>query len=430
MRRYRDKRLYGRDESRFIWAKLRDENGRIKPVSTRCTDETAAALFCDEWERRAADPSYKLAAETTLRGAINDHLAEVRRQDVSDATYSIALCKLGHFVRLWGESWPLLRVTNTLVLAFIDAREAEGVKPYTVKKELGALKRMLEWARFRGTFPRDLATVFPPNYSGRHKPKTRTPTREEVVRLLAQMSPERGAHLAFIVATGARWGESVRACRADVDMKTLVVTLRGTKTALARGTVPITGISWDFIVYALEHAPGKVPLFNKWSSGSYFRDIHAACARAGVAKLSPNDLRRAFGKWHRDMILLAGGGKESAAEQVSVMLRHATDKLAQTTYAAVSGADLGPAIRALSPVPILTAQAAETAPNDTNQGHETVEKQRAREDSDLRHSASKASTPSTSQERRSVGNKLAYDRRKKTPAVANPATSRKSGGPT
>jgi integrase len=421
MRRYRDRRLFDRDESRFIWAKLRDENGRIRPVSTRCTDEAAASLFADEWERRSADPSYRAAAETSLGDAIRDFLTEVRRRGVSAATYSIAETKLGHFIRVWGPTWPLLRVTNTLVLAFIDQRESEGVKPYTVKKELGALKRMLEWARFRGTFPRDLATVLPPHYSGRHKPKDRTPTREEVVALLQQLSAARGAHVAFIVATGARWGESVRACRSDIDLDALVVKLRGSKTELARGVVPITGVTWDFLVYAMRHAPGRSPMFAKWSNGSYFRDLHAACRRAGIDPLTPNDLRRSFATWHRNAIIAGGGGKESAAEQVSVLLRHATDKLAQTTYARVSGADLGPTLRAFAPVPILTARTAETAPDGHNCESKPLEKQHARHDSNMRHPASKAPTPSTSRERRSRGNKLAHAART-TPAVADPAT--------
>ncbi len=418
MRRYRDKRLFDRAESRFIWAKLRNELGQIRPVSTRCTDEEAASLFCDEWERKAADPAYRLASEATLSTGINDFLDEVRRSKASAATIEIAECKLGHFVRLWGATWPLLRITNTEVLKFIDTREAEGVKPYTVKKELGQLKRMLEWAKFRGTFPRDLATVLPPNYSGQHKPKTRTPSRDEVVRLLANMPAHRAAHVAYLVATGARWLESVRARLVDVDMRELVITLNGSKTALARGTVPITGITWDFVVFAIEHAPGTSPLFAKWSRGSYWRDIQAACRRAGIEPLSPNDLRRAFGGWHRHAIMAGGGGKESAAEQTSILLRHATDKLAQTTYARVTGAELGPSIRAFSPVPILTAGTAETTENDPNCQMKTLEKLHARTDSNHRHPASKAGALVVPQSPRSVGNKQAHARRKSSAAVA------------
>lgn len=413
MRSFRDRRLFERGESRFIWAKLRDEHGRIKPVSTRCTDEEAASLFCNEWERKAADPAYRVAAEATLDSAVGDFFAELRRSKVSDATYEIAETKLGHFVRLWGADWPLLRISNTLVLAYIDAREKEGVVPYTVKKELSHLERTLAWARFRGSFPHDLATIFPPNYSGKHKPKKRAPSREEVARLLMNMQPRRAAHVAFIVATGARWSESVRAQREDVDLKALLIHLRGKKTELASGAVPVTGVSWDFIVFALEHAPGSAgePLFAKWSSGSYWRDIQAACVRADIEALSPNDLRRAFGGWHRQAILLGGGGKDSAAEQTSIMLRHTTDKLTQTTYARISAAELGASIRGFAPVPILPGAAAETAESDTNETKKDREMLHARCDSNTRHPASKASTLGSPQSPRTVGNKQAHARR-------------------
>ncbi len=418
MRRFKDKRLYERGESRFIWAKLRNEHGQIRPVSTRCTDEEAATLFADEWERKAADPAYRLAAEATLADAVGEFFDELRRKKVSASTMEIAECKLGHFIRLWGGDWPLLRITNTIVLQYIDTREAEGVVPYTVKKELGHLERTLAWARFRGTFPRDLATVIPPNYSGQHKPKDRSPSREEVVRLIANMPAHRAAHVAFIVATGARWSESVHALRTDVDFKALFITLRGSKTALARGTVPITGVTWDFIVFALENATGDKALFAKWFKGSQWRDIQAACVRAGIAPLSPNDLRRAYGGWHRAAILAGGGGKESAAEQTSILLRHATDKLAQTTYARITGAELGPSIRMFAPVPILTAGAAESVQDSPNGHAKTSEKLHARRDSDPRHPASKAGALRASQGTRSVGNRLGHERRRGGASVA------------
>ena len=410
-RSFRDRRLYARGESRFIWARVRDEHGHIKPVSTRCTDEKAATLFADEWERRAADPSYKRASETTLDGAIVDYLTQQQRKAVSEATMSIARTKLGHFVRLWGGSWPLSRVDNDLMLKFIDTREGEGVKPYTVKKELSAMRRCLEWATFRGTFQRPLATVFPPHYSGKHKPKTRAPLPEEVMRLLAHLTPKRAAHVAFLVATGARLGESFRACREDVDLDKRLVRLRGTKTEKAAGVVPITPLTWDLIVYALHHAPGSSPLFEHWGEGNYWRDLQAACRRAEIAPLSPNDLRRAFGKWHRQALLRSGGSKESAAELTSVLLRHSTDKLAQTTYATVTGEDIAPALQDLAPVRILTAGTAGTASTGHNRRTFSEGNERACSDSNGGHSASKTTCQVMPESPRSVGNSQAHARR-------------------
>jgi integrase len=361
-RKYRDPRLFDRG-GRFIWARVRDEHGLIQRLSTRCTSEAAASAWADEYERKAADPSYRRAAEATLGSAIADWLAELRRRKVSAATYSIAETKAGHFVRLWGVDWPLLRIENDLVLRYIDTRErepgakrGETVAPLTVKKELGALKGILEWARFRGTFPRDLATVLPPRYSGQHKPRTRFLTHAEAVALLRQLEPRRGAQVAFIIATGARRGESFRARRSDahLDAGNPHVEIRGTKTAKAKGTVPITGLSHPFLIYALQHAPGKDVLFDPW--GKMVRDLAAACARAGIEPVSANDLRRTCGKWHR----LAG----ATAEQVSIILRHSTDTLAQTTYGQISGADIGPALRLFAPIQPVSDLYAATAPTE------------------------------------------------------------------
>lgn len=347
MRRYRDKRLYDRG-GRFIWARVRDERGAIVRVSTHCTDEKAASLFADEWERRAADPGYRRAAAATLGTALSDWLTELRRRGVSAGTYDFDTRKLGHFLRVWGKDWPLLRVTNDLVLSYIDQRMSEPgatvgsrVKPLTIKHELAALKRMLEWAKFRGNFPTDLATVIPPGFSGKHKPRTRAPTAEEVVAIMRELEPHRAAHVAFIAATGARRAESFRACLEDVDLEGLTVRIRGTKTERAADRVPITGITYPFVLFAVQNAPGKSPMFAPW--GKLNRDVAAACKRAGVDRVSPNDLRRAFGKWHR----LAG----ASAEEVSLLLRHTTDTLAQTTYAKVSAADIGDKLRAMIPLP-------------------------------------------------------------------------------
>lgn len=351
-RTFRDRRLYQR--GRYIWARVRDEHGQIIRVTTRCTSEQAASAYADEYERKAADPHYRRSTETTLEGAISDYLVELGRRKVSEATLEIFATKAGHFVRLWGAQWPLVRIENDLVLRYIDRRESEGVTPLTIKKELGALKGMLEWARFRGSFSRDLATVLPPRYSGKHKPRTRWLPQQEAMRLLHQLTPRRAAHVAFILATGARRGESFRARREDVHLADANphVYIRGSKTERSRGTVPVTGITHPFLVYALQHAPGKDVLFDPWDK--MVRDLDSACERAKIAKCSANDLRRTYGKWHR----LAG----ASAEQVSVMLRHATDTLAQTTYAQVSGADIGPAMRQLAPISSVSDLYAATAP--------------------------------------------------------------------
>lgn len=78
-----------------------------------------------------------------------------------------------------------------------------------------------------------------------------------------------------------------------------------------------------------------------------WRDVGAACVRAGIEHLSCNDLRRAFAGWHREALMAVGASASSAAELVSKLLRHATDRLAQTTYADVDAQVVGRVISKL-----------------------------------------------------------------------------------
>jgi hypothetical protein len=230
-----------------------------------------------------------------------------------------------------------------------------------------------------------------------------------VVALLQNLEPHRAAHVAFIVATGARRAESFRACREDVDPKGLTIRIRGSKTERANDRVPITGLTRDFVLFAIQKAPSDVPLFAPW--GKMNRDIAAACVRAGIDRVSPNDLRRAFGKWHR----LAG----ATAEQVGLLLRHTTDTLAQTTYAKVSAADIGEALREMPgmSVPDLYAGDAQTAPYDPNTSAPNTGKQASPTRFELVTPGLGNQSTEDGPSPRSVGNKLAHAKRRKAHIV-------------
>ena len=74
--------------------------------------------------------------------------------------------------------------------------------------------------------------------------------------------------------------------------------LCGTKTVKSRRVVPIVGAGVQLLEYALRFAEGEHGvLFRDW--GNVRRDLEAACKRAGIAKVSPNDLRRTYATWLR-----------------------------------------------------------------------------------------------------------------------------------
>jgi integrase len=357
----RDKRLYWRGST--IWARVLGPAGRIIRQTTKCRDEAAAVAKANEFERVASDPSYAAAQATTLEAAVTAYVADKKRRGAADATLKIAAVKAGHFIRIWGPDLPMLRVTSKLVADYIDKRLGEGVKRHTVYLELGHLRQTLKIATHLGTFHTPIERVLPPYFTSGHRPKDRWPTPEELTKLVSHLSKHRAAHVLYFAATGARLGEAARARRGDTDFARRLVHLRGTKTEKADDDVPITVVNEAMLRWSLDHAPGKGLLFKPW--GKLHRDLAAACVRAGIRKVTPNDLRRAFAKYHR----LAGVDVTT----VSKMLRHTTDKLAQTTYAKVSGNEVGdlaskqilsPFALSLPGVSILYAGAAETAGNE------------------------------------------------------------------
>lgn len=356
------------------WCRVRNRAGRIVRTSTRCRDREAALLEWQSLERAAIDSGNAAAAKATFASCLVDYLQELRVSGVSKTTMAIAEQKCGHFVRLWRRGHvPMTKIRKPLVNEYIEQRLREGVVRYTVKRELQHLGRLLKVAYANAKLEVQPERILPPLFRAGFRRVKRAPSLDEMRALVGQLGEHRAAHLLFMAATGCRKKESFLAQRSDVDWAGGLVQLRGTKTAAARGAVPITPITAPFLRWAVDHAPGRARLFNPW--GNIWRDVSAACVRAGIEHLSCNDLRRAFGSWHREALMAVGGSDRSAAELVSKLLRHTTDKLAQTTYADLDAPKIGRVIsKLLGTVPDLYQTTAQTAETESNGHNETERK--------------------------------------------------------
>jgi integrase len=242
-----------------------------------------------------------------------------------------------HLLRLLGEDRPLAKVDAIAVDAFIAARLEEGASRNTIGKELTTLRSTLKIARRRGQFPRSIDEVMPEQWSSGYRPRERALTREEADKLLGALPPHRAAHVAFILATGARWSESVRARREDVDLEGCRVYLRGTKTDLARRTVPVVPSFASFLAQALAGTTTEAEqMFRPWTNVR--RELSAACTRAGIAAVSPNDLRRSCATWLR--------GAGVAPDLIGAFLGHKDSRMVERVYGRLPADILGELFRA------------------------------------------------------------------------------------
>jgi len=123
--------------------------------------------------------------------------------------------------------------------------------------------------------------------------------------------------MAVAVYTGARRSE-VEALQWEehVDLENRWVFIPGTKTARSHRKVPLPPPLADY----LRSTPVKAgPVVESWANVG--RDLPAACARAGIARATPNDLRRTYASWMKQ------AGEDSAV--VARLLGHNSTRMVQ-----------------------------------------------------------------------------------------------------
>jgi integrase len=336
-RRRLDSHLYRRPDSPVWWCWFYDDAERLVRKSTRCTDKGAAKAVLAELELRARSPTHRAAHETTLQCVLADLVDE--RRDVrgrAAGTIDMYERKSQHLNRLLGADAPVGSVVASRVDWYVTKRLEEGAARTSISKELTTLRAALKLAKRRGAYPRDIAEVMPA-FSAEYVPRKRFLTEAEAWRLLAELEADRAARVAFIIATGCRWGESERARREDVTDRT--VALRGTKTKLSARTVPVLpakmGAAKRLLGHAVLHGAGAGPLlFAPWPNVR--RDLAAACERAGIARVSPNDLRRTLGTWLR--------ARGVAPGLIGSYLGHADGRMVERVYGRLPAEELLAAI--------------------------------------------------------------------------------------
>jgi integrase len=306
---------------------------RTDPVTgeartTGCTDIEAAKAWRRERERLAADPNYAAETEEGINyWAIK--LIELKRRNRSAATVSFYSQKLGHIVRFFGADSPASSMRPGRFDDYVVQRRDEGATDHTISKEIKAAQQLAKFAKRGGAFRGDPSTFKPMDFNPQYEPRTTFATPEQLIKLLDVLSHKRAAHVALSVAVGPRLSEAFRVERSDVDLDNWTVMVRGTKTKKSRARIPIAEPFRQLLVAALPFLP-----LEPW--GNMTRDLAAACKRAGIPKLTSNDLRRTHGSWLKE----AGVSSSLIADT----LRHSDERMVRMVYGQARPEKLGQAI--------------------------------------------------------------------------------------
>lgn|SRR5512138_29222 len=318
-----------------------------KRVSTKCRDEKAAQRAADELERAAVDPQYRAAHEATFESACQTFEEEfqlrVKMGKRSEKTTEFYRAKLAHLVRVLGRELPMSMVTAAKVSAYVRKRFDEGAHPSSVNKELITLRQVLRYARRDGHFVGDIEAVMPINFDHEYQPRSTFLTPDEAWKLIKSQATKRkgvavsygvlcAARTAFFLATGARDGELGRARPEDADVSTWLVRLRGTKTTLSERQVPVVLPECRQLLVGALMTPCRPDglLFGPWVNA--VRDLALACQRAGVPRVTPNDLRRSHAHW------LRAKGVEPAL--IGSVLGHTDSRMVERVYGRLQPTEL------------------------------------------------------------------------------------------
>ena len=332
--------MHLRQRGKIWYATVYGEHGSRDERSTGCTDKAAARAVLAAWEREAADPD-RAAASTTLNDALTllleDRAARVKNGDGSAETVSFYQKKSGHLVRLFGHDFRIAVLKDAApVWRYIDTRRSEGMLDTSIEREVTTLRAALRIAKERGQWKGDIDAIIPDTFDPVYKPKLRSPTRAEVLRILPHMLPDSVAAVAFILATSAEDSALHRAVREDIptdmDAANLRVHVRGSKNDRRDRWVPIVSDEQRLLLaHAAAHAQGvDGKLFR--SLGNLRHELLAAAKKVAIEPLSPHALRKAAGQWLIDLSV--------PLELVSRVLGHADTRITETVYAKIKDEDV------------------------------------------------------------------------------------------
>ena len=303
-----------------------------KPESSGKRDVESARLEYQRRARVASDPNYEpeAAVDETLN-AWCLRFIEHKETMKAAGTAKFYRVKLGHIVRLFGAESSLHVLRPKGFDAYAKQRKSEDARATTIIKEIRAAQTLARFAKRRGAFSGNPELFRPEGLEDDYEPGERYLLPEELPALLAVLSPKRAAHVALSVAIGPRYSEAFRVEPKDVDVAAWTVYIGGTKTKRSRDRIPIADPFRGLLAAALPFLP-----LEPWANMT--RDLERACLRAGIAKVTSNDLRRTHGSW-----LVEAGVPDSL---VSRVLRHVDERMVRRVYGRARPEKLGAAIAA------------------------------------------------------------------------------------
>lgn len=343
--------IYTRPKSPYWWASYTDASGRATRRST------GVAVADDPDGRQAAAIRASLIADTRRERLAPDHtwddlmllyleqVTPTKRAPERDYWSARALRPAFAGRRLSAIGAPEVR-------AYIKARQAAGIAPGTINKEVGLMSAACNWARRELEW--DIANPWQARRQREPSGRQRWLTRAEAAALLAAAAalPRAAAHLPDFIRlglyAGLRPGEILALEWERVDLRGNLIRFDADDQKSGKlGVVPLNAEARQALLnrarFRATHCPDARWVFCTRAGerlASVKRAFERAVAAAGLADVHPHDLRRTCGSW----LVQSGIG----IERVSAILRHSEVSITARVYAHLRPSDLADALAVLS----------------------------------------------------------------------------------
>jgi len=335
-------RLYKRGDT--YYADFVDRSGQRQRVSTRTGDLKVARARLRDLELGTTD--HAPHATEALAVAL-DYFTGVVHVGSPAGTRRCYEQKARHVARLLGDRL-LDHLGREDWERYIATRIDEGAHPHSVHKELVVARGALKSAASRDRYHGALDAV--PRFDAQYTPRTTYLTPDQFHALCLELTPRRAnlrpgplaryearrnnraLYVMLAALASPRRGELEALRWEHVDLARNVIRIPKGKTVGRVVAIHPVLRPW------LEALEGSGPIVEPWANIG--RDLPAACARAGVPRVTLNDLRRTFASW----LVQAG----ISLYVVSRLLGHKSTRMVEMVYGQLDEATL---IAAMSAMP-------------------------------------------------------------------------------
>jgi integrase len=349
-------RLFKRADSPYLWCAGYDpRTGELWKESTKQVARGAARKAARAIERRRLEePASSGLLPMPLSEALDGLRVHKARKKVAKATLEKLEQKRKHLERLLGAQRNVHELALLDVESYLDARRAETVRrvelvkgekalerterdqavsDHTIAMEVGVLLEALRRLKKHGLYDGDPDALWPEALdSAIYTPRDRWLTQTEARALLLALTAHRRRYVQLYILTGLRRSELYQ-CERVGD----VLRVRQTKGNAKVNEVKIREVPLCAEARAILDAH---PLpWVRWEGGRMGDDLKRAAARAGIAHVSANDLRRTFVSW------LANAGVPELA--VIRLVGHNSSAMVRRVYAQLAPATLAEAVARL-----------------------------------------------------------------------------------